>query len=298
MNAMLRLAAWLIAVALVALPVVAVLRGWIGADRWPLTHLRATGRFERVDPALVQRTLLPYAKNGYFAVDLKGAQASLARLPWVEQAQVRKRWPDVLEVSITEHHPFARWGGNRLLSDRGALFDSRGAKVPPGLPLLDGPEARTREVVELYQQARTLFAPVGLHVEAVALDPRGSWSLTLLDRSRGGSATQVLVGRNEARARIGRFVRLLPQLRLDPQRHIERADLRYTNGFALVWTSGRAPAGAAAPAAAGERPAMDGRAGPSAPRPVAPRTAADNRSKPVNDARAPSLFLSPILGLS
>ena len=245
MNAMLRLAAWLIAVALVALPVVAVLRGWIGADRWPLTHLRATGRFERVDPALVQRTLLPYAKHGYFAVDLRGAQASVARLPWVEQAQVRKRWPDVLEVSITEHRPFARWGKDRLLSDRGALFDARGAKVPAGLPMLDGPETRTREVVELYQQARTLFAPVGLQVEALAMDPRGSWSLTLLDRSRGGTATQVLGGRNEARARIDRFVRLLPQLRVNPERHIERADLRYTNGFALVWSKPAAPARAA-----------------------------------------------------
>ncbi|TBR14493.1 MAG: cell division protein FtsQ/DivIB, partial [Lysobacter sp.] len=35
MNAMLRLVAWLIAVALVAMPVIAVLRGWVGADHWP-----------------------------------------------------------------------------------------------------------------------------------------------------------------------------------------------------------------------------------------------------------------------
>ncbi|TZF89505.1 cell division protein FtsQ/DivIB [Cognatilysobacter lacus] len=235
MNAMLRLAAWLIAVALVALPVVAVLRGWIGADRWPLTHLRATGRFERVDPSLVQRALLPYAKHGYFAVDLKAAQAAVAQLPWVDRAQVRKRWPDVLEVSITEHRPFARWGQGRLLSDKGRLFDARGAKVPAGLPQFDGPETQAADVVELYQQSRTLFAPVGMNVQAVAVDPRGSWSLTLFDRAHGGFATQVIVGRSEARARIGRFVRLLPQLMVNPERHIERADLRYTNGFALTW---------------------------------------------------------------
>jgi cell division protein FtsQ len=30
-------------------------------------------------------------------------------------------------------------------------------------------------------------------------------------------------------------VRLLPQLMTNPERRIERADLRYTNGFALVW---------------------------------------------------------------
>lgn len=240
---MLRLAAWLVAVALVALPVVAVLRGWIGADRWPLTHLRATGRFERVDPTLVQRALLPYARHGYFAVDLQAAQAAVAQLPWVDHAQVRKRWPDVLEVSITEHRPFARWGQGRLLSDKGRLFEARGASVPPGLPLFDGPEDQAANVVELYQQSRTLFAPVGMNVSAVAVDPRGSWSLTLFDRAHG-SPTQVVVGRSEARARIGRFVRLLPQLMADPARRIDRADLRYTNGFALTW------AGTAVPAAA------------------------------------------------
>jgi hypothetical protein len=89
-----------------------------------------------------------------------------------------------------------------------------------------------------------LFAPVGMNVEAVVVDPRGSWSLTLLDRAHG-TPTQVVVGRSEARARIGRFVRLLPQLMTNPERRIERADLRYTNGFALVWaknaTDVRAP---------------------------------------------------------
>ncbi len=255
MNAMLRLAAWLIAVALVALPVVAVLRGWIGADRWPLTHLRATGRFERVDPALVQRALLPYAKHGYFAVDLRAAQAAVAQLPWVDHAQVRKRWPDVLEVSITEHRPFARWGRGRLLSDKGRLFDARGAKVPAGLPMFDGPEAQAADVVELYQQSRTLFAPIGMNVEAVVVDPRGSWSLTLLDRAHG-SPTQVLVGRSEARARIGRFVRLLPQLMTNPERRIERADLRYTNGFALVWAGVKAALPASPPKPAPPRAAF------------------------------------------
>ena len=91
MNAMLRLVGWILALALVALPVVAVLNGWIGASHWPLTKLRATGEFERVDGALLQKTLLPYAQRGFFAVDLAGAQDAVSKLPWVERAEVRKR---------------------------------------------------------------------------------------------------------------------------------------------------------------------------------------------------------------
>ena len=58
MNALLRILAWLLAVALVALPVVAVLNGWVGAGHWPLSRLRANGQFERVPAEQLQQALL------------------------------------------------------------------------------------------------------------------------------------------------------------------------------------------------------------------------------------------------
>ena len=45
--------------------------------------------------------------------------------------------------------------------------------------------------------------------------------------------------------RLARFARMLPQLRANEARLLERADLRYTNGFAIVWKD--APAAPAAP---------------------------------------------------
>ena len=158
MNALLRIAGWVLAVALVVLPVVAVLNGWVGAGHWPLTRLQATGEFRRVDGALLRQTLAPYAQRGFFAVDLEGAQDAVSRLPWVESAEVRKRWPDVLEVRVVEHKPFAVWGTDRLLSEHGRLFPAKGIAVPKDLPQFFGPDARTRDVVELYNESRALFA--------------------------------------------------------------------------------------------------------------------------------------------
>jgi cell division protein FtsQ len=66
-------------------------------------------------------------------------------------------------------------------------------------------------------------------VREVALDPRGSWTLGL------NNGAVVIVGRSEARARLDRFVRLLPQLLTQNTQQLARADLRYTNGFALTW---------------------------------------------------------------
>ena len=42
MNALLRIVGWVLAVALVVLPVAAVLNGWVGAGHWPLTRLQAS----------------------------------------------------------------------------------------------------------------------------------------------------------------------------------------------------------------------------------------------------------------
>ena len=47
--------------------------------------------------------------------------------------------------------------------------------------------------------------------------------------------TEIVVGRSEARLRLARFARMLPRLLSQKQLPLARADLRYTNGFALSW---------------------------------------------------------------
>ncbi|MCI2262888.1 MULTISPECIES: cell division protein FtsQ/DivIB [Xanthomonas] len=229
MNASLRILAWLLALALVALPIVAVLNGWVGAERWPLSRLQVSGDFKRVSAEQLRQVVLPYARRGFFAVRLQDAQDAIERLPWVESARVRKRWPDVLEVRVVEHRPFARWGEDRMLSEQGRIFALPNELRDVALPHLAGPDAKAADVVALYNASRALFAPVGLPVQGVALDARGSWSLAL------GNGVQVVVGRDDARARLERFARVLPQLLQPGQPPLARADLRYTNGFTVAW---------------------------------------------------------------
>ena len=239
-SPVLRIAAWTIALGLVALPLVALVNGWVGAERWPLRTLRVQGSLHNVDAARLQQVLRPYAGRGFFAVELDEARAAVSQLPWVEHAEVRKRWPDILEVTVVEHRPFARWGKDQVLSEEGKLFPATGIELPPSLPLLDGPEARVAAVMALYGELRPLFAPAGTDVRALRLDRRGSWSLELSD------GIDVVVGSREARSRLDRFARLLPRLiaqrgTLARSGPLLRADLRYTNGFALTWGEPASP---------------------------------------------------------
>ena len=228
MNALARALTWLLAIALVMLPVVALVQGWIGASQWPLRTLRLQGDLQRVSEQSVRASVLPYAKRGYFAVDLDATQHAVEKLPWVQSAQVHKRWPDILEVRLAEHVPFARWGEDRLLSARGDLFPLQG-EASDELPRLHGADERVGEVVALYNQAQELFAPAGLDIRELTLDARGSWSMRL------SNGVRVVVGSSEAGLRLRRFARLLPQMLQNDPRPLQRADLRYTNGFALVW---------------------------------------------------------------
>lgn len=228
MSAILRIAVWLLALALIALPVVALIHGWIGAERWPLRTLRLQGQMQRVDAAQVRAVVQPFAARGYFAAPLEQTRAAVEALPWVRAAHVQKRWPDVLEVRIDEYAPFARWGGQRLISEDGRIFPMQGA-LRDALPQLEGPDARVGDVVAFYNQAQAMFAPNTHAVQRLQMDPRGSWTLQL------DSGIQVIVGRSQAGLRLQRFAQLLPRLLAQDARVLRRADLRYTNGFALSW---------------------------------------------------------------
>ncbi|MBB5014552.1 cell division protein FtsQ/DivIB [Rehaibacterium terrae] len=294
MNAGVRLTAWIVALLMLALPIVAVLNGWIASERWPMRRLQVTGEFRQVDAEQVRDTVVPHLGSGFFAVRLDEVRAAVAALPWVERVEVRKRWPDVLEVALVEHRAYARWGEDRLLSDRGVLFAASGRGLER-LPVFDGPDGRVREVVALFNQARTLFAGTGLAVHGVRVSARGSWSLSLSD------GTEIVLGRTDTEARLARFVRLLPQLLAAEQRRLVRADLRYTNGFALVWgEAGARDPGPGAPGSAGKAshlhqgvaccsgatPWMPARAG-AAGLAVAPAPGFSGSRRPISDFRFP-----------
>ncbi len=229
MNSFIRLFAWSLALLLVALPLVAILNGWLASDRWPIERLRLTAEYERVSGEQVRTAVASQLGRGFFAINLAEVQRSVAALPWVDRVEVRKRWPDLIEITVHEHRAFARWGSDRLLSDEGELFTAPGLEQVQGLPLLDGPDASVSDVVALYGEAQRMFAGTTLAIQGVRLSARGSWSLTLADGAR------VVIGRADPAPRLQRLVRYLPQLLAGEVRAFDRIDLRYTNGFAVRW---------------------------------------------------------------
>lgn len=235
-----RLVAWCLAIALLALPVVGVLRGWFAADRWPVTQLTVQAEFKHLSPEQIRAAVLPRLGRGFFALDLDAVQHAVAALPWVESVEARKRWPDTLVLRIYERQPFARWNQTRLISRQGVLFDGGPVPAAEALPDLRGPDAQMPQVIGFYAEALKAFAGTSLKIDGVALSERGSWSL-----STATGAQIVLGDRAQAGKRLRRFLDVYPQVMAGHAAAFAYVDLRYTNGFAVRWPPAAAPAAGA-----------------------------------------------------
>lgn len=245
----LRLAAWAIAMTLVALPLVGLLNGWFAADRWPVSQVQIEAEFNHVSAEQIRATVAAETGVGFFALDLAASQHAVAALPWVEKVEARKRWPDTLMLRVYELQPYAHWGSDRLVGRDGRLFTVPGADGIQGLPQLAGPDERLADVIAFYADVQKLFGAGGLAVSRVVLSDRGSWTLGL------DSGAEIVVGSEDAEARLRRFVDVYPRLAAGRSDAFEIADLRYTNGFAMKWPAST-PVTSSAPKPAESEPTV------------------------------------------
>lgn len=203
------------------------------AGRWllnrPVEHVVINGEFERVSADRLEAVLSPYMGQGFLATPLDVIQQQLASMPWVATAQVRRKWPGTLAVTVSEERPAARWGERGLLNPQGRLFVSQADHIPAGLPQLDGPEGTEAEVATRYVAIQEQLIHRGLALAALALDKRGAWSLRL------SNGIQVRLGSQDVDLRLARFFAALDAVVAAVAAEVNYVDMRYTNGFAVGW---------------------------------------------------------------
>ncbi|MDX1625745.1 MAG: cell division protein FtsQ/DivIB [Wenzhouxiangellaceae bacterium] len=206
--------------------------GWHDAQRWPIRWLEVEGQIERTTAAQVRAAVAESARRGFFAVDVDDARSAVEALPWIAEASVARHWPDALHIVVVEHRAAARWNRTTLVSRGGEPFDVAGTDGMQGLPRLTGPEGRREEVFEAFRRFAPRLASAGLELAALDRDPRGSWTLELVDGRR------LLLGREQVVERLERFLAVRRDLaRMQGVRFV---DLRYPNGLAVT-TAEREP---------------------------------------------------------
>lgn len=181
----------------------------------PLKHVTR----EQVD-AIVRREV----RGTFFTLQLGSVRAAFEQLPWVRRAEVRRHWPGRLEVTLMEHDPLARWGGDALVNVQGEVFE---AAYDGALPVFNGPAGAAKEMAIQYDHFRRSLAAIDRQPREINVSTRRAWQIELDD------GLTLDLGREQIEARLRRFVETYPRTIARMKHPVDRVDLRYANGFAV-----------------------------------------------------------------
>jgi cell division protein FtsQ len=203
---------------------------------FPLRELVLSAPPSQVTQAQLEYVARTAIKGNFFTAKLEDVRVAFEKLPWVRRAEVRRLWPDVLELSLEEHEAVGYWknigdgGGDvRLINRYGEVF---AASSDIAMPEFSGPPGSALTMLEHFETYSRILKPLQARLVRMDLSVRGVWRLWLdndlfivLDREQERSPIE---------ARLENFVAAWAHLQNRLGGQIARADLRYPNGFALA----------------------------------------------------------------
>ena len=218
-------AGFLVGLALFALALAGV-RVALRSPLFPVRSVEVLTAPRHAPREAIERVVRRAIDGNFFGARIGELRQALEQLPWVRRVEVRRVWPDRLEVTLEEHVALARWSAGGAVNTYGERF---AGAADADLPLFVGPEGSEGELAVRYARFVGLLEPLGAPLERVVLTPRYAWQLRL------ANGLNLMLGRDAdlAEKRLARFVELYDKtLGPMPGPH-EYVDLRYANGFAV-----------------------------------------------------------------
>lgn len=195
---------------------------------WPVDGVRVVGAIDHVDKRRLQIILADTLSTGFLASDMDEVKRGVESLPWVDDAEVSRVWPEQIEVIVSEKKPVANWLQNGLLDSNLTAFFPVNKPDTSGLPKLAGPEGSEKEVWLFYRDLLRHLNVLGLSVDVVSVAKHGAWSVHI------ESGPWLLFGREQRVERLGRLIKAYPGLK-ERWGEVRLIDLRYPNGFSVEW---------------------------------------------------------------
>ena len=217
-----------IANALFALAGLLILYGLINfvvhLEEFSVRQVKVVGNLHNVTSQQIETVVHRELKGNFFTMDLIATKVAFEKLPWVRSANLRRQWPDRIDVSLEEHQALARLRDSALVNNHGEVFDAASDTV---LPVFFAPLDYVKDITQHYLKFREQLGGIGLEQKQIKVNARGAWEIHL------GNDMVLELGRERIDERMARFVAVYPvSITIMPE-PVSYVDLRYANGFSV-----------------------------------------------------------------
>lgn len=221
-----RLAALIGAVLLI---VVALFQGDDSPDSWfAIKKIDVKGELKYASDTALQKDYQSLLGKNLLTTSLVSIKSIALSPQWVESVEVRKVWPNTLQILVREYKPLAYWGDRQIISTGAVVISPRALPDLP-LPKLYGPEDTSDLVLEQFGLISQVLSSTSLRIEKLSLELRGAWNITFTN------GVKVKLGREEILERLQRFIAVYKSDLSGRIDQISSIDARYPHGVAVAW---------------------------------------------------------------
>jgi len=201
-------------------------------DNFVINQLKIQGQFRYLAPTEIESLVRSHELGNFFAINLDVIKADIQTHPWVQEAEVRREWPDALNVHVKEHRPVARWKKDKWVNAQGQVVDLPIKDMPRVAIVLDGkPQDAAMMLNQTIAWKRQLESS-GLLIRQLELSTSHAWTLSLYYPLNDFEFT-LLLGREDVAERLARFQNLFDKRFKDANEQLQRVDARYPDGLAI-----------------------------------------------------------------
>ena len=190
----------------------------------PINEILIKGEYQHIDREQINLITKEYVQGNFFNVNLYKARKAFKQLPWVRDVDLRRKWPDQLEVIIEEHKPIGRWEGVGLVNDKGEIFI---ASTDDNLPIFMGPENFVKEMKIKFREINKILDKELIHISIIKLSERLAWEI------KTNNYIRVVLGKKNVSSRVKRFIKNYQYVLAELKSEIDYVDMRYRDGFSV-----------------------------------------------------------------
>lgn len=202
-----------------------------------LSGIIIKGNLPHNDISSIRNQISSNIHGNYYNINLFKTKQVFESVTWINQAVVKRVYPNQIEVKLSEFKAKAIWGNRedlKLVDDSGFVFEANADTEEYELmPQFIGIDGQSKVILDMYKHLSIGFAPLQYRVKILELNARGSWIATL----DGGA--HIELGRGNVTEIVGRAIKFsagaenilnkLNKKLID----IQYADLRHSDGYAL-----------------------------------------------------------------